>query len=372
MDKLLIIVIDGCSSDYISKENTPNFYRIAKSGFCKCAKSSIPSVTNVNHATILSGKFPYEHGIVGNYYYNKETGKQDFIENSGFIKTDTIFDVLHRKGAKTALLAVNANIMEVFGRNVDFSISVQKPNEILVRFLDMEMPPKVGTLKASGWILEACHNLIKKNNPDVVYCTTSDYMMHNFAPNTNEAITHMQEIDKWIGKIYDLDPKREIYITADHGMNKKSKIVNLQAIMDRMKYEVVCHPPIKDRYIENHVYQEGGVLYLYFKEAAKDKKDEIIKFIEEYPCVESVCTKEEAAKKYNLPMDKIGDYVVFAGEDYAFGELDGEELETDCIRTHGSLYERAIPLIAVNAREEAAKYRYSRDIVRIILEKIES
>lgn len=371
MDKILIIVIDGCALEYISRENTPNFYRIAKNGFCKCVKAAIPSVTNVNHASILSGKFPSEHGVVGNYFYNKETGEQGFIESAGYIKTDTILDLFHRRGASTALLTVKGKILEVFGSGVDFGISVQNPNEILVRYLDMDRPPGVATLEANKWILKACYNLIKKNNTDVVYCTTNDYMMHNFAPNTKEADAQMKEIDKWIGKIYDLDPNREIYITADHGMNKKSKVINLQAVMDRMKFDIVCHPPIKDRYVENHIYQEGGVLYLYFKEEAKKKEDEIVKFLGELPYVELICTKEEAGKRYNLPVDNIGDYVIFASEECAFGELDGEELETDQVRTHGSLYERAVPLIAVNAREEAAKYRCSRDIVKIIAESLE-
>lgn len=369
MNKLLIIVIDGCSPDYISLDTMPNLYRIAKDGFCKGLKSVMPSVTNVNHATILTGKFPNEHGMVGNYFYNRETGEQGFIESAEFMKEETILETMSKRGASTALLTVKGKVLEVFGKGVSFKISAQDPSDILVRYLDMPNPPAVGSLGANGWILDACYRLIKKNNPDIVYCTTNDYMMHNYAPDTEEAIAHMKEIDRWIGKIYDLDHTREIYITADHGMNAKSHLINLQAIMDRKGYDVVCHPPIKDRYIENHLYQEGGVLFLYFKNESEPKRDEIIKFLEEAPYVESLCTKEEAAKKYNLPMDNIGDYVVLAAEDYAFGELEGEELITDQVRTHGSLHERLIPLIAANAQEAPEKYRCNRDIVRIILEK---
>ncbi|MEG1584691.1 MAG: ectonucleotide pyrophosphatase/phosphodiesterase, partial [Anaerovorax sp.] len=305
MKKLLIIVIDGCAIDYISRENTPNFYRMAKNGFCKCVKSAMPSVTNVNHATILSGEFPAQHGVVGNYYYNRDTGEAGFIEEAGYIKVDTIMDLYKKNGKSTALLTVKGKVLEVFGSGVKFGISVQKPNEILIRYLDMDMPPKVGTLEANLWILEACHNLLRKNNPDLVYCTTNDYMMHNYAPDTKEAVEQMKAMDKWIGKIYDLDTTREIYITADHGMNKKGKIVNLQHIMDREAYEVVCHPPIKDRYIENHLYQEGGVLYLYFSEQAMEKKEQIIHFLEKQEFIESIHTNKEAERKYGLPADNI-------------------------------------------------------------------
>jgi len=268
-------------------------------------------VTNVNHATILTGKFPYEHGIIGNYYYNTETGEQGFIENLK-VSQGTIIDYIRKQGGTTAFLSVKADVLDVFGRGVSFGICVERTNEILNRYLDMPNPPSIGSLDANTWILEACYRIIKKNNPDIVYCTTNDYMMHNYEPETKEAVAHMHEIDVLIGKIYDLDHTREIYITADHGINNKTAIINLQTIMNNKGFDVVCHPPVKDKHIQNHPYQEGGVLYLYLKNV--DKKVEIIEFLEDNPYIESVCTKEEANRKYNLPVDKIGDYVVFSAD----------------------------------------------------------
>ena len=368
MNKKLIIVIDGCAPEYLSRENTPNLYRIAEDGFFKFVKSAVPSVTNVNHATILTGKFPCNHGVVGNYFYDRKTGAQGFIESSDFIKIETFLETLHNRGVSTALLTVKGKVLEVFGTGVDYGLSAEKPDLRLVEALGMQSPPRVGTLEANGWIMEACYRLLEKNNPDVVYCTTNDYMMHNYAPGTPEAIRQMSEIDGWIGRIYDLDHSREIYITADHGMNQKTHLINLQAVMDRKGYAVVCHPPLKDRFVENHIYQEGGALYLYFKEENDAKTGEILSFLREAPYVELLCSKEEAAERFSLPVDNIGDYLVLAAEDCAFGELEGEELFTDKVRTHGSLHEREIPLIAVNAKEAPERYEYSRDIVKLIME----
>jgi len=81
-----------------------------------------------------------------------------------------------------------------------------------------------------------------------------------------------------------------------------------------------------------------------------------------------VSPREEAYKRFNLPVDLIGDYLVFAADGYAFADFDGEVLEQESARSNGSLMERAIPLIAVNAAEVPEKYRYSRDIVKIIME----
>jgi phosphonoacetate hydrolase len=92
MKKLLILVIEGCSLEYISLENTPNIYRIAKDGFCKCVKAAVPTIYNVNHTTILSGKFPCEHGVTGNSVYHPETGEVELLEKSGYKDTETIHE----------------------------------------------------------------------------------------------------------------------------------------------------------------------------------------------------------------------------------------------------------------------------------------
>ena len=84
MDKILLVVIDGCAPEYLTRETAPGLYGLADSlGFVKIVKSAVPSVTNVNHACILSGRFPEETRVVGNYYYNRQTKEEGFIETKG-------------------------------------------------------------------------------------------------------------------------------------------------------------------------------------------------------------------------------------------------------------------------------------------------
>lgn len=365
MKKLLILVIEGCSLEYISLENTPNIYRIAKNGFCKCVKAAVPTIHSVNHMTILSGKFPCEHRMTGNSVYHPETGEVELLENSGYMSTETILDFLHKKGASTALLSVRSIVLEHLGHNVDFGISVEKPKDIFVRFLDMPTPPPAESLNASTWILDACYRLVKKNTIDAIYCTTNDYMMQQHAPDSGEALRHMKKIDEWLGKIYDLDHDRELYILGGYGMTSRPQLVNLQAICDRKGFQVFCHSPYHEP--KQSPANQLGMRFLYLK-GEQDRAQELVDFLETEPYTEIVSPKEEAAKRFNLPEDLIGDYLVFAADGYAFADFDGEETELESARSSGSLTERAIPLISVNAPEVPEKYRYSRDIVKIIME----
>lgn len=362
--KILIICIDGCAPLYLEQGITPNIAAMAERGFYKRVKSALPSVTNVNHASILTGSFPAKHGITGNYYYDVETGCASFVDRSDFLHSSTIFDIYRFHGLSTALLAVKGKVLQVFGNGVDIGVNAEDPSMEMLAELQLEAPPPVSSAEANYWLLKACLQVIRLKDPDLVYCTTNDYMMHNYAPESEESIKHIKALDDLIGKLYAADPHREIYITADHGMNDKSLLVDMQKKLDRAGFDTVCLPPMKDRYIENHLYQEGGTLYIYLPD--KGQGGELVAYLESCPYVERICTREEAVDKLGLHSGKIGDYVIFAPETVSFAQMNREELRKD-VRTHGSLHEQAVPLVAVNARRPEEGYRYSLDIGRYIL-----
>ncbi len=57
MSRVVLLVIDGCAPAYLTRQTAPKLYRLAEQyGFVKQVECAMPSVTNVNHACILSGK----------------------------------------------------------------------------------------------------------------------------------------------------------------------------------------------------------------------------------------------------------------------------------------------------------------------------
>lgn len=366
MDKTLLVVIDGCAPEYLTRKTAPDLFSMTDScGFAKRVKCAVPSVTNVNHACILSGCFPEDTKVVGNYYYDRETRKEGFIEERGFMKAETIFQAYRKAGKKTALLTVKGKVLGVYGEGVDIGISVQNPNKELLDHLGLEMPPKVQSPESTQWIMKAMLACIEKEDPDFVYCTTNDFVFHHYGPGTPEAEEQISYANKYISEIHQIDPERRIYITADHGMNQKKRLINFQTMADNRGLRLYCLPPLKDRYVENHIYQEGGILYVFLE---KDQKTEdFFKFAKEIPEIERIMTNKEAAREFKLPENEIGDYVLLASEDCAFGEVPGERLITDEVRTHGSLYEREIPLLAINPEAPKEAYKYSKDIAAIAM-----
>ncbi|CDZ75694.1 type I phosphodiesterase/nucleotide pyrophosphatase [Peptoniphilus sp. ING2-D1G] len=363
MKKTLIIVLDGTSVEYLSEKNTPNIYRMGRDGFMKTIKSQMPSVTNTNHASILSGTRPDQHKVVGNYYYNRKTEEHGFIESPIFMKEKTLVDFYKEAGLSTAFLSVKGKVGKIYGNNADLIINMEDYDQAIFNELGLEEVPAVDSMTTYEWIFNACYQVIKQKNSDFVYCTTNDYLMHNYVPESPEALEIMSQLDKFIGLIYDIDHDREIYITADHGMNNKDHVYDLQNILDKQGYDTFCLLPLKDRYISNHPYQEGGTVYVYVKN--QSQFDRIREFLQSQPYIKDVYTSEQAEKILHLPKEQLGDLLILANENIAFGELENkEEYKNETVRTHGSTYETVIPLIAVNAPVGPEKYEENIDIFK--------
>lgn len=216
MRKVLIFVIDGCAPEYLTEKTAPDIFRLAKQdgGFVKTVQAAVPTVTNVNHACILSGAFPEDTHVIGNYYYNRQTGEQGFIESHGFMKAPTILQRYQAAGGKTALLTVKGKVLEVFGEGVHLGLSVQNP--------DPSPSGKTGTGSPSAGskpgqqqvdFSRRLPKVHKKESPDLVCTTTlNDFVMHHYGPDAHQPKTNLYT-ESIMYKIHNLDPDREIYVT---------------------------------------------------------------------------------------------------------------------------------------------------------------
>ena len=83
--KVLFITVDGFGTDYLQQSDMPNLKRMIEAGTYVEGRGMIPSLTNVNNASILTASFPEDHGITGNYYYDRNTGTGTFMESAEFL-----------------------------------------------------------------------------------------------------------------------------------------------------------------------------------------------------------------------------------------------------------------------------------------------
>ena len=102
----VVICLDGSQKEYLdeaSKANlTPNLDKIIKKGEYLIAHSAIPSFTNPNNISIVTGQPSSVHGICGNFFYTPSTGEEVMMNDPQYLRAPTIFEKYYEAGAKIA------------------------------------------------------------------------------------------------------------------------------------------------------------------------------------------------------------------------------------------------------------------------------
>ncbi len=360
--KILIAVIDAGSSEYFLSADIPNIRQMIKSGFMKEVSSVIPSVTNVNNVSIVCGAWPEVHGITANYWHNPQTGAGTYMESPEFLLAENLFQKSARSGLKSAVFTSKNKLKLMLEQGASFSVSAENPAPGLVSAVGPA--EDVYSAGINHWLYRALHHKMKEEDFDIHYISTTDYVMHKYPPEHEVSISHMNGIDSVLGMILNDYPDMEVYMTADHGMNPKSRAVNLLNFLARENISAEFIPVIKDKYVVHHE-NLGGIAYIYldseYKNLFDKTRESASAILGSIAGVEKVYSREEAASVFHLMPERIGDIVVLGDIDTVFSEFD-EDVREISIRSHGSTYEGRVPVIAYNSKTSPSDYSCSIDI----------
>ena len=177
-------------------------------------------------------------------------------------------------------------------------------------------PPEIYSLEVNGWVIRGASYALSQHPADVVYITTTDYAMHTYDPEHPQSWAHMSILDDAIGELVEGHPEVTLLVTADHGMSRKTRMVDLKHTLGR--YGIMANPVpiIKDRYVLHHA-NLGGCAFVYL---APSDLGESLKVLRETLGVEEALPLEEAAARFRLSYERIGDVVVTGGKDVVFGD----------------------------------------------------
>src|SRR5205807_5710145 len=104
----VVICFDGCDPAYIERGIAdgilPTIASFRKSGFFAIADAVVPTFTNPNNASIVTGAPPAVHGISGNYYLDRATGEERMITDASLMRCGTILAALADAGVQTAAI----------------------------------------------------------------------------------------------------------------------------------------------------------------------------------------------------------------------------------------------------------------------------
>ncbi|MCF8055954.1 MAG: alkaline phosphatase family protein [Desulfocapsa sp.] len=365
--RVIVAMMDGLDMEYVEQTSMPNLQKMMADGFFKEVSGVFPSVTNVNNVSIACGAWPNEHGISANSYFDKETGKPEYMNAQNLIRCPTIFKRAKDLGIKTALLTSKKKTLELFRQDVTIGIAAEAATEDIIS--KHGKPADIYSAEINYWLWEvACSILVEQPDIQLLYVHITDYPMHAWGPEKKESQGHLETLDILMGKAIAAAPDAAFLVTADHGMNYKRQCWDLKRVLEEegLPARFVLSPE-RDYYIVHH-RNFTGCSWVWL-----NKPEDIqatIEIIEKLSGVEKIYTKEDAARIYNLPSEHIGDLVVSGDKDTMFGEMDtAYEKLPSTYRAHGSLHEMRLPLVIWNIEGEIPgddQFQHNLDLTKFL------
>ncbi len=366
---IVTICLDGCEPAYLEAALAagvmPNLARLRRSGTERRAHSVIPSFTNPNNLSIATGAPPAVHGICGNYLFEPETGEEVMMNDVRFLRAPTLFSRFYEAGARVAVLTAKDKLRALLGaglrfdegRAICFSSQCADQTTTAAHGIDdaagwLGRPvPEVYSADLSDFVLAAGVRLLREWRPDVMYLSTTDYIQHKHAPEAPEALAFNAMVDAHLGALDALGAV--VVLTADHGMKPKHdaqgrpNVIYVQDLLDdwlgRGAARVIL--PITDPYVVHHGAL-GSFATAYLPPDAPPGG--IAARLAAIPGIELVLDRATAARRFELPADRIGDLVLLSGADTTLGTCeDRHDLAAlrEPLRSHGGLHEQEVPFI---------------------------
>jgi phosphonoacetate hydrolase len=367
---VVVICLDGCEPDYIAQAVgagvMPTMKQILNDGEARIARSAMPSFTNPNNLSIATGVSPALHGICGNYLYDPQTDAAVLMNDPKWLRAPTLFSAFSKAGARVAVVTAKDKLRRLLGHELKDGIcfSAEKADQAtradggidhVLQLVGLPLP-EVYSSDLSEFVFAAGVRLLQTQAIDLLYLSTTDYVQHKFAPATPEANRFYAMFDGYLSKM--LAEGALVAITADHGMNAKvsmdgsPNVIYLQDLLDQRypsnSTRVIL--PITDPYVVHHGAL-GSFATIYRMEGGPSVPA-LIETLMAIAGIDQVLSNEEAANRFELPQDRIGDLVVTTRRDVVVGTRKKEHDLTGLtvpLRSHGGTTELAVPLI-VSAR----------------------
>lgn len=343
----------------------PELDAILDIGQHRIARSAMPSFTNPNNVSIVTGAPPAVHGICGNYLLDPESKAPVMMNDPSWLRAPTILAALHAAERRVAVVTAKDKLRQLLGHGIecqsgravcfsaecaDRSTAAENGVEDATKWLDRPLPA-VYSAELSEFVFAAGVRLLDEFRPHVMYLTTTDYVQHKHAPGTAAANEFYAMVDRYLGELHRAGAI--LLITADHGMRAKHaadgtpNAIYAQDLLDHWlapnAAQVIL--PITDPYIVHHGAL-GSFATVYMGEPAHTAS--ILDRFRATAGIAAALDRDAAAATFELPPDRIGDIVLIADPDQTIGtrksEHDLSGLDAP-LRSHGGLSEQEVPFI---------------------------
>ncbi|MDQ3467204.1 MAG: alkaline phosphatase family protein, partial [Chloroflexota bacterium] len=318
------ITIDGCDPRYLddalARGLMPRLGEMLGSGGAyHLGRGQMPSFTNINNISIVTGAPPVVHGLPGNHYL-APSGAEVQLSDPSFLRAPSIHAAMRQVGAKVLCVTAKDKLRRLLAHGDVPATSAEKADAHPIPAYGIDdVVALVGRTNPGPYEWDMSHYMIEIGLAvsrevgllDLMYLSTTDFVQHAEGPGGAMSDRYLRRFDALLGELLDLG--YVVGMVADHGMNAKHhpdgapRVHYLEEILAAAGIGAcLVVLPITDPYVVHH----GALSSFAWVHCAEEDRERAHEALGALTGIEEVFSREEAAVIYQHPTDRIGDLSV--------------------------------------------------------------
>ncbi|SEK47052.1 Predicted pyrophosphatase or phosphodiesterase, AlkP superfamily [Chitinophaga rupis] len=343
MRKTVVLDVVGLSTSVIGR-HTPFLQQYVQQHHLATVKPMLPAVTTAVQSTYVTGKWPAEHGIVGNGWYDREDCEVKFWKQSNkLVQSEKIWEKARRLQPdftcakmfwwynmystadysvtpRPQYLSDGRKMPDCYAHPASLRDHLQKE---LGQFPLFQFWGPGANIKSTQWIADASQVTDNLYDPTLtlIYLPHLDYCLQKFGPDESKISNELQEIDNVCKQLVTFYEKKgaQVILLSEYGINPVNNQVHLNRILrqegllqirEERGLELLDPGASKAFAVADH-----QIAHIYINDLASAKK--VRNIIENVPGVAQVLDRE-GKRKHQLHHERAGDYILVADSDSWF------------------------------------------------------
>ncbi|MEL7039192.1 MAG: nucleotide pyrophosphatase/phosphodiesterase family protein [Cyanobacteria bacterium J06592_8] len=342
MQKTVVINVVGLTSALLKA--MPKLSKWAVQGQINTIDPVVPAVTCSAQTTYLTGKWPSEHGIVGNGWYFRDENEIKFWRQSNrLVQAPSIWEMARKINPD----CITANLFWWYNMNssVDYGITPRpmypadgrKIPDIYTQPLDLRSPiqSELGqfplfkfwgpatSIASSQWIADSAKWVDARKNPTLtlIYLPHLDYGLQSVGTQAQDIQAELNAIDQVCADLIDYYTAKNtnIVVLSEYGITPVSQPIHLNrlfrekgllSVREELGLELLDPGTSEAFAVADH-----QIAHIYVRSEANRSK--VRSLLENIDCIAHILD-EEGKKEFHLNHSRAGDIVAIANPDAWF------------------------------------------------------
>jgi arylsulfatase A-like enzyme len=334
---VVLVVWDGMRPDFVSQENTPTLWKLAREGVIFRRHHAVySSATMVNGTALVTGMYPGKSGIIANLEYRPEIDRQrsiyveipavvkkgDELSVGKYVGYPTIAELVQRAGGRTAIasaktvgLLLDRHAGFVRAKNcVTLFAGKSLPRDAITSIIGAFGPFPSAHLEQDPWTTRALTNFLWKDGVpalSILWLGEPDLTQHESAPGAPPALAAIKSSDENLAAVLsalDRQGAREttdLFIVSDHGFSTIRRSVDLRKILDDAGFVAKTEFKEEPKHGDIMLAGNGGsvLFYVIGHDAAVTRR--LVEFLQQSDFAGVIFTKEPVQGTFGFAEAKM-------------------------------------------------------------------